>query len=120
MRGELSENAIAASQNEFVATLSPDAYLDFEDLVLRWQDHNQETLELGGTGELRQLASSVAEWLHSSRQAKKDLLEMRERTEMDQLARFETSSRSHATISQSQRLAKFREEIARRAKLFRP
>jgi hypothetical protein len=114
MRGELSENAIAASQNEFVAILSPDAYREFEDLVLRWLDRNQETLELGGTGEIRQLASSVAEWLCLSRDTKEDLVEMREHTETGQQACFETLSQSRAIISQSQRLAQFREEIDRR------
>ena len=102
------------------AILSPEAYREFEDLVLGWEDRNQETLELGGTGDIGQLASSVAEWLRLSRDTKKDLVEMREYTETGQRACFEISSRSRATISQSQGLAQYREEIARRAKLFHP
>jgi hypothetical protein len=102
------------------AALTPEAYREFEDLVLGWQDQNQETLELGGTGDIWQLASSVAEWLRLSRDTKKDLVEMRKYTVTDQRACFGISSRSRATISQSQRLAQYREEITRRAKLFRP
>ena len=49
-------------------------------LVLGWEDQNQETLELGGTGDIGQLASSVAEWLRVSLDTKKDLVETREYT----------------------------------------
>ena len=106
-------------QGQAGAILSPEAYREFENLVLDWLDQNQETQELGGAGEIWQLASSVAEWLRLSRDTKKDLVEMPEHTETGQLACSEISSRSHATISQSQRLAQFRQEIDRRAKLLR-
>lgn len=106
-----------AVERQAGAIPSPEAYQEFEDLVLDWMDQNQETLELGGSGNIRQLASSVAEWLRLSLDTKKDLVEVR--TETDQRACFEISPRSHAIISQSQRLAQYREEIDRRAKLFR-
>ena len=119
MPGELLETASGASQNEFVATLSPEAYREFEALVLDWQDLNQETLELGGTGDIWQLASSVAEWLRLSQDTKKGLVEMQKHTETGQLACSGISSQSRPIVSRSQRLARAREEIHRQAKLFR-
>jgi hypothetical protein len=62
-------------ERQAVATLSPEAYREFEDLVLDWLNQNEETLMLGGTGHIDQLASSVARWIYLSRQAKKYLLD---------------------------------------------
>jgi hypothetical protein len=60
-------------------TLSPEAYQEFENLVMAWLDQNQGVLELGGSGDIRRLASSVVEWLQLPH-TKNDLVEMQKRT----------------------------------------
>jgi hypothetical protein len=44
------------------ATLSPEAYREFERIFLGWLDRHQEGLEAGGLGDPRELATLCAAW----------------------------------------------------------
>ena len=42
------------------------AFREFEDMFIDWLDRNQDQLELGGTGNLKELATLCAGWRDST------------------------------------------------------
>src|SRR5438105_2573074 len=53
--------------------VTPHASQEFEEFVLGWLDRNQEGLQLGGTGNLKELETLCVAWARSN-----NLLEVRE------------------------------------------
>lgn len=51
------------------AILSPEALLEFERFFLGWLDRYQAELEMGGSGNLRELATLCAVWCLSQKTA---------------------------------------------------
>jgi len=50
------------SANYFQTRITPQAFREFEAIFLPWLDRNQDELDQGGTGNLKELAGLVVAW----------------------------------------------------------
>lgn len=100
--------------------VTPRASQEFEEFVLGWLDRNQEGLEIGGTGNLKELETLCAAWARSN-----NLLgAARKKTEEGQLYNSVLEGASpgieflgRQEESDTDRLLRLQSEISRRAKL---
>jgi len=100
--------------------ITSEAYQEFERLFLRWLDRHQEGLEIGGLGNPRELATSVAAWAYKNRRG---LLQRKTDGTLQPLNflastdLLEIESQDHQEESDTERLLRLRSEIDRRSTL---
>jgi hypothetical protein len=117
---QLSSSRGDSSHRVIGKKITHEEFQEFENLFLRWMDRYQEELELGGSGNSRELATLVAGWAY--KMARRNLLQRMDGTSqqlnfVEIMDALEIESQDFPEESDSDRFARLRAESSRRAKL---